>query len=245
MKNLKYFQQLLHFLLTAFCLVPFTGISQSRSVVSNNVAFNVIQIEALPNTHISEGGYVKSISGSNYLNDQWTKADILFAKDSLLLTNTPVKVDLKNHTIELDYKGQIKLLNANDTYHFTLTETGGYFITNKTLGGNSPEGFYQVLYNEKSGLLCHYSTKIKKANYNVALDVGIKDDEIIMEKKYYYLIGKKLIPVPSSRKKFISYLADKNEKLSTFIKENKINPKKEQSLITFLKYYDSISTQFN
>ena len=112
------------------------------------------------------------------------------------------------------------------------------FITKDALGKGQPDGFFKVIYNEKSSLLCHYTTKIKKSNYNEAMAVGNKDDEIVVTTKYYAYIDKQLVELETTRKKLVKQFQDKPE-IVNYIMENKINPKNENMLVQLIEFIDT------
>jgi len=185
--------------------------------------------------------HVRGLTGTPYLNEEWQNADIVFLKDDLFVKDIQVKIDVRNNWLEVNLKGNVYVLDADDTYSLFFKENNITFITRNALNKNGPRGFFEVIYNEESSLFCYYSSSIKQANYIPALDAGEEDDKIIINKTYYAYINMQLIELEKKSRKFVKQF-NLNEEMDAFFRHNRINPKNEQDLIKFLKYYDSINT---
>ncbi len=190
-------------------------------------------------TKITEIPYQSSIKGSGYLYENWVMADVMMAGQKEIFRDLMVKIDVQHNLLERQYNDEIKLLNASQTISFTVKSDKDTFLTRNALDPNYPNGFFKVLYNGEVRLLIHYLTDIKKANYNVALDVGNKDDEIIIVNQYYVILEGDLLPVETTRKKLIRQF-DSNNQVGDYIRDKKINPKNEEDLINLVQYINTI-----
>ena len=74
-----------------------------------------------------------------------------------------------------------------------------------------------------------------KANYNVALDVGSKDSEIVKKEVYYFSEANKLIEI-KRKKDLLGYFKDRSNNMESFISKNKLSVSKERDLITIFKH---------
>jgi hypothetical protein len=188
---------------------------------------------------ITEMPYQKGIKGSGYLYEDWVLADVVMAKDRKVFRDLLVKVDVRHNLLEIQYNDEIKLLNAGQALSFTVKSEKDTFLTRNALKPDFPDGFFKVLYNGETALLSHYMTDIKPANYNVALDVGNKDDEIIIVNQYYLIFEGVLIPVENTRRKLIKQF-DSNDQVIDYIRDRKINPKDEEDLVNLATYINTI-----
>ena len=239
MKKSKNIIFLARCLLIIICLNPGVVLSQVQLYTGTGSTYNPFGTATVGSfTKVYEVPYSSILNGTPYLNEEWKNADIIFSQDTLLVKDIPVKIDVMNNWLEVKYEEQIYLLYADDTYSFILKDNNDTYITKNALGTNGPSGFFKVLYNEKSSLFCHYSTGIKKANYIPAFNVGDRDDKIIIVKTYYAFINRQLIELEKNKRKFTRQF-NSNEEMDAFFRHNKINPKDEQDLIKFIKYYDS------
>jgi len=178
------------------------------------------------------------LTGQRVLNEDFIKSNIILKNDTVVYKDVPVRVNVYENALEVKYKGEIKYLPVHKIEKVEFQNQGFSYLTNNTINTDAPEGFYKILYKKQSVLLCHYGYKIKEANYNVQMDVGEKDDKIIVTKDYYVVLNNQLIKLENNRRKLIKQLGN-SEAIEDFIKKQKINPKDEQDMIKFLDYYDS------
>jgi hypothetical protein len=183
---------------------------------------------------------VPSLAGSPYLDEEWENADIILNDDHTLINNIPVKIDVRNNWLEIKYKEKIYLLDDLDIYSLQLKKSGDAFITKNALQIDDLSGFFKVLYNEKTTLLCHFSSTIQRSNYIPAFDAGEKNDKLILIKTYYIFFSGQLTELEKNSRKFVKQF-NSNAEIISFLKRNHINPKNEKDLLKFIKYYDSIN----
>lgn len=239
MKKSKNIILLVRFLIIIICINPGVVTGQVELYSGGNGStFNPFGTSVGDYMRVYEIPLVSGLSGTPYLNEKWQKADIILLQDDLLIKDIPVKIDVRNNRLEVNHKGKVYLLDADDIYSLFLKGNNDAFITTNALDKNGPTGFFKVIYNEKSSLLCFYSTSIKQASYVPAFDTGEQDDKIIIKKTYYAFINRQLIELEKKSKKFTRQF-NLNEEMDAFFSHNRINPKKEQDLIKFLKFYDS------
>ncbi len=191
-------------------------------------------------TKITEMPVRKGLTGSGYLYEDWLKADIIFSDQDLRVQDIPVKIDINRSLVEIQYKNQIKILDASHVYSLILKAGKDTLITANALDQKLPYGFFRLIYNGQSTLLCHHSTRIKPANYNVALDVGSKNDEIVKVETYYAILNGKPVALENRRNALKKQFSG-NKKIFAFIKKNRINPKREADLVDLVKFYERLS----
>ena len=190
-------------------------------------------------TKITEIAYQTGTKGSGYLYEDWVLADVVMAGDRKIFRDLMVKIDVQQNLLEIQYNDEIKLLNASQTLSFTVKPDKDTFLTRNALDPDYPDGFFKVLCNGETALLIHYLTDIKKANYNVAMDVGSKDDEIIVVNQSYIVFEGDLLPVGNTRKKLLRQF-DSNKPVRNYIHDQKINPKNVLDLINLVNYINTI-----
>ncbi|MCF8372940.1 MAG: hypothetical protein K9H64_15065 [Bacteroidales bacterium] len=193
-------------------------------------------------TFLYETKYNPQLIGNYYIEKDWQKADVVFIYDSLLVKDLQIKANVWNNTIEILVDNEIKVLNADQLLSFTTKETNEVFISHITINVSEPKGFFKLLYNKKSAILCHYSTIVKEGNYNIALNVGNKDNKISIVKNYYAFIDSELIKLPKNRKNLLKQFQG-NKLVRDFIRKEKIRPSRETDLIQMINYYDKIMSK--
>lgn len=102
--------------------------------------------------------------------------------------------------------------------------------------------FAQILYNKGSMVYKVYQKEFVKANYEGGYSADRKYDEFV--DKYSLFFMKQgdhiLYKARKSKKQVIAAFPGKESEISSFIKSNKLDLKKEESIVKLLEYYDSL-----
>jgi hypothetical protein len=205
-----------------------------------------------PNTHIyyennlEQLGYFEKLkkgpmlNGKKVLNEEFINSNIKLMNDTFIYKDFPVRINIYENALEVNYKGEVKYLPVEKIEKIEFSGKNKPYLTQNSLSAeiDAPQGFYKLLYDQQSTLLCHYSYKIKEATYNVQFDVGQEYDEIVIEQDYYLIVNNEMIKLEKSRKKLLKQLGEEKD-VKDFLKRNKINPKDEQDMVKLLEYYDS------
>ncbi|BAX82026.1 hypothetical protein [Labilibaculum antarcticum] len=176
----------------------------------------------------------KSQVGTFYLCEDWKKTDIYMVTDSSIIKGMETRIDLRRNELEIKYKGEVKVLPSYRIRSIVFTDDEDLFVTENLLK-SSQKGFYKVLIDDENSLLCKYNTKVQPSSYNMQLDAGKKSSSIIKVHSYFVCKGTSLIELGKTRGK-LKRQFNEQPKLYDFIKQNKINPKKEESLISFVGF---------
>ncbi|MCB8994176.1 MAG: hypothetical protein H6538_01055 [Bacteroidales bacterium] len=215
--------------------------AQVSSVGATNVVINLNDNPAWSRVFVTDRPTVSnSMSGTPFINNDWQLADIVVSDDKGEIKAVPCRIDAKANLIEINQGGVVKVLHSMNTKSIAFKTTNEVFITNKTLGIPDPVGFYKVIYDSKSSLLCYYSTKTIEGAYNPVLDAGIKEDKLVVEKTYYIFRDGKLTRLENKRGKLVKQFSDQPE-IAEYIKENRITPNEELDLMKLITFIDSKS----
>ncbi|MCP4122512.1 MAG: hypothetical protein GY751_12235 [Bacteroidetes bacterium] len=177
-----------------------------------------------------------NIKGSNYIHDEWQSAQLKLADGSEVILDAKVRIDIVNWVLEQLTGTDTLIIPSFQVQTIKLAETNETFSPKKVIGEDGPPGFYRVLYQDKSSLYCHYSTYLKKANYNAALDTGNNYDEIKMLKTYFVRLHGSLIRLDNKKSARLDQLGGQD--IQGLVKKNKIDLRKEEGLISLLKLLD-------
>jgi hypothetical protein len=209
--------------------------SSSYGVLSmdNSNAWNKVFITDRPTN-------TNSLTGSPFINSEWQLADIIVIENKGEIRGVPVRIDAKFNLIEIMDEERVKVLHSSNMYSLAFRTSNEVFVSNKTLGITEPEGFFKIIYNKKSSLLCHYSAKLIEGTYNAILDAGIKEDKMVIEPTYYILRDGKLTKLEKNRKKLIRQFDDRPE-IVQYIKDQHITPKIEIDLLKLIGFIDSLT----
>jgi hypothetical protein len=171
--------------------------------------------------------------GSYYLEESW-KRTVLYLTDQGKLEDVETRLNLQNNSFEILYEQSVKVLSGAKVMSFEWTSADGkteVFVSARTykLDGVPMKGFLKLMEDGTYQLLMQVKTEVVPANYNVALDVGSKDNQITKVTRYYVSKNNTLVEVTSGKKKFTRAFKETfDEDISTLTSE--LNPKKTDDL---------------
>lgn len=227
--------------------------SNAQAVVPPNIrATNTLE-KLFDYNGIDEGDILYGIPlpegkvvGDTYLDTHWKKANVMLYEKEALIEGFPMRYDMRLDELEFKGKNGIKVLAGNKVKSFvwadSISRSPSYFINGKAFRNEDDvpfTGFFEVLTEGSVPLLKKTNVDIKKANYNLALNVGSPDDKILKKNKYYVLMENRLVELPGSRKKFLSIFND-NLALEKFIRQNALSISDEHELKVILNHYNSL-----
>jgi hypothetical protein len=203
---------------------------------------------------VDQFGIVKNMSlkplekkGSIYLNDEWFTASIflkkgVFAVDKI--EDIQIKLDLTTNTIEVNTHEGIKVLSHAKVDRFEWFNPAINAVevytncSDYTLNGTRFDHFCTI-YGNKLKLVKHSYVEVQKADYNVALDVGSKEDRYIKRSKFYLLKEEQLFEC--TKKSLYSMMSDKEDEMKQFVRKNRLSFSEEADLKFIIDHYNSIS----
>jgi hypothetical protein len=179
---------------------------------------------------VTEMKYVPKLSGSDYLYSDWLLADVKLRIDSGLIQNILVKMDVTNNVIEVKLPDTIRVAPSIliESIKFKNPLRGSY-TTRYALDVLGPVGFYQSIYENEVAIFAHLYTTIAKADYNIVLQTGSKDDVVELKKMYFVKHNGKLFQFELKKSSLLA-LFKNNQLLENFLKQNKIALKSEEDL---------------
>ncbi len=230
------------------------SVGYGQSVVPNNIrAANtldrLVDLDGLSNADMLYGIPLPEgkVIGDTYLDVQWKAASILLYDKDKLIEGFPVRYDIHLNELEIKAKNGVKVLKGDKVKSFvwidSLTNSPIYFVNAKEFKNEynvTITGFFQVLTDGSLPLFKKTNVDVKKADYNVQLNVGSLDDKILKKHELYAVKGHRVIEVPSSKKKLLPLFGDKSKDVEKFIKENALTTNKEYHLTNIFKHYNSL-----
>jgi hypothetical protein len=234
------------------CIVTITicigshGYSQSNNSVPDNVrAANAV--DAIIDFTVSPGFLLYGIPevsgevvGSAYLNNEWKKCTLKHVGKNKEFIIPECKVNLYSNQIEVNYNNAMRAIDGFKVESFVLTNEGEQVYKNASafkINGVPQVGFLEVLVDGNNPLYKKTEVRIKKPDYNIALNVGSKNTKIIKEESLYMAQGYELVNVKSIKnKKFSLIFGDTASSVEKFIGENSLRLSQEADLILIFQY---------
>jgi hypothetical protein len=192
---------------------------------------------------IDEGKVV----GDTYLNTHWQYGNILLYEKEQLIEGFPVRYDIRLDELEVKARNGVKVLMGNKVRSFvwadSVTKVQSYYVNAgdfKDDDNVAYTGFFQVLSDGALPLFKKTVIDIKKADYNVQLNVGSHDDKILKKSDYYTMKDKQVVELPSGKKKLVAMFPDKSEEVEKFIRDSDLAVNREDHLRLIFEYYNSL-----
>lgn len=186
-----------------------------------------------------------TLVGDSYLDKKWNASTMLLYADDKLLEGYRSRYDLKSHSIEILVDQSTRILGVDRIQSIvwidSISSKPRYFVNAKDYrkDGVAMLGLIEVVEDGKSPLFRYTSTYIKKASYNVALDVGTKDDRIMKKSTYYYAAGNDLFEF-KGKKSIGPAFSDKAATISAYVKSEKLSLSREDDLKKVFRYYNEL-----
>jgi hypothetical protein len=223
----------LYFFLSLFCI--FTS---AHAQFSGH--YNALNITGTTNTLKSEIPLAQpSVTGSTYLDDDWQPAEIVL-KDGNVISELPVRVEIEQGNVEIQYKGEVKFLNLARVDSLTLVDrtTQSSVMVVKAaafvVDGVPLQGIAMVHSGKQYNVVKHLYIEFLPSNYNVAMDVGSKDHRKVKKERLYLAKGSDIVLMKGSNKKILKQLHLENANTLEIIRQEKLNLTNESDLIRFV-----------
>ena len=107
------------------------------------------------------------------------------------------------------------------------------------------KAYFEVIYIGKNTVLKEHSctlnsnSAVEKTGYEVSGGVGEYEGEFVKSSKYFTLKQEEVVQLPKG-KNLLKLFDNKKIEVDKFVKENNINLKSENGIVSIFKYYDSL-----
>ncbi|NVK48424.1 MAG: carboxypeptidase regulatory-like domain-containing protein [Cyclobacteriaceae bacterium] len=195
----------------------------------------------------------KKLEGNNYLDPKWNRASILLYRDQQILEGFRVRYNIVSNMFEL-MEPENNLVSVmpglriqNIVWIDSTYQVPRYFVNGMDFldEGVPISGFFEVLVDGELPLIRRTEAFLKESNYNQALMVGERNDQIIKRNTYYYLKGKNVIQIPRKRKKFFELFGEKAVEMEAFATENSFSVKDPSAIFQLFTRYNSLFPGFS
>lgn len=222
-----------------------------RIILLSFLVFHLLQLKAqiaisndISGAPIEAKNSPDEFKGNKYLKDAWTKGDVL-QRDNKFFKDMDLKYDLlqdmlifKNNKEDiLAFKYPVKefhLKNRGTWSTLPSIYRNGYPATEKF----TKESYYEVLAEGKASLLKkQFKTFVDAIAYGAS-----ETKKTLIDNEFYFLFYRdKMIKIKNPNKDIPKILADKENEIKAFIKNNNINLKSEENQIRVIDYYNSLN----
>ena len=157
-----------------------------------------------------------------------------------------MRLDLLANEVEVRAgAGNIKAVKATAVRYVDMNNAFGsasrFINVHEYQGEAQPlTGFFEQLVTGKLDLLLHPSVYIRRANFNMALNTGTKDDEIMKKLDWYVARDKTAAKFSPGKKAMLELMADKKDQIEDFLKKEKPDLKSRTGLTAVFAFYNQL-----
>jgi hypothetical protein len=244
------------FVLLTFLCATTAAFAQEQEQFMNQTTRDRINYTtvAIPitNSLFTIKGPAGKLLGDPHLDTTWQAGNVKFYNRlGVSLTNdslagVPVRLDLSTNEVEIRAGAKdIRAVKASAVRYIvmnTATGTPSRFINVMEYKGDAEKlaGFFEQITAGKLQLLQHPSVYIRRANYNVAMNTGTKDDELVKKMDWYIAQNTKATKFSPGKKALLDVMADKKDQVEAFLKKEKPDLKTRSGMAALVTYYNSL-----
>jgi hypothetical protein len=178
---------------------------------------------------------------SIYLYDDWSTGKVVLPS-GIEFTQFPMKFDLKNNLIELQVGSSIKILPVDHCKSFEMNRVPftQVFQNASTTALQTISGAVEELAKGKVLLYSQPYVEIIKANYNVAMDVGNRNDRYLKKEKLLLVSNGEIHDITKAGRKILTYLHDHADSIEKFVEEKQLSYKNKDDVVAIIQFYNSL-----
>ena len=182
-----------------------------------------------------------NLQGNPYLYKDFQSGVLKFKGENVEYKVAEMRYNALYDYIEVRHKDKVQVIDGNKIDAMILNVAGRKKIFLSTrlykIEGKPLSGFLQRLSRGSVQLMKRVDTYLKKATYNVALNVGDNFDKIIQNDQYYFLSNRSLYKI-KSKKSIYKYFAKTGFNAKSYAKLHKLNLKEEKAKRQLLAAYN-------
>lgn len=183
------------------------------------------------------------VQGTYYLSEAWQPGNFML-KDGRQSATYPLRYDVENALLEIDWKGQIKIVGEELLSSFVWENTEGekqkYIAAQQfSYGETALSGFVELIYSGRDSLLLKTEAYLKAPTYVEGLDMGKRSAEILKRERYFLCQDAKLTEI-KKRKDIINSVEPAERKaIRDFMKASHVQIDSREGLRSTWKFYET------
>lgn len=224
--------------LVFFILFSLTLSAQSDYQISNQLDF--FRSNKIAKGEIKRTLTEADIKGSPYFNDDFINGNV-YTTSKTMFSDIPLRLNIFNDQMEFKSpEGNIAAIATPEIIEKVTIEDHVWFYAPYSTAKKIKRGFLKLLVNGEAKLYVRPIVEFKDA----VPPSGYKDAEPAQFKKqadtYYLRFGEEAAQLIENKKDLEKVFPDHKKEIAAFIKNNKINHRKEDKLKELVDYYNSL-----
>jgi len=190
---------------------------------------------------VNEQRYVQ-VTGSPFYAKNFLKGEVAFSNKNIKNVKGYLNYDQIQGIIlfKPNFENQSATEIIDQVDKFTITQDNGVpvnFISLGSIGLDGDAGFAEELLSGKVKLLKRVKKKIIETQVYNSANV---EKAVVQETNYILVKDNKPTLLKQDKNSFLSALADKEEAIKKYLKDQKVNFKQDEDVVKLLNYYSSL-----
>lgn len=215
----------------------FSASAQEKDTISHllDQGLNHASFVAM-DTYLTKTRKPKSISGSLYLNEQWQESLLLTPQDKVIAL--PGRYRVYDDEIQILFNGEVMKLFP-DSIKAIKIKNQVFVPLSYSDGKQKKTNYFELLSEGTVDLLLLRKMELKKSDYNPALNIGQRNDELVVKEYYYYRKkSETLRPMKQTKGDVLKVLSNRKKAVAQFAKSNKLGVRKREDLAAIFNFYN-------
>ena len=209
-----------------------------RNMLNNNNLSS--RVAGGASAYIGRKRAMVGMDGDIYLNNKFSDARVLTPENKI--TKTKARYRVYDDEIEV-LQGKEELILFKDKVK-AISIDGQVFVPRKE---HNKEGklklvWFELLSEGSVNLYQQYRIRIKRSDYNPSLNTGNKNDEMLIEKEFYYSLStgsKSIKRLKKGRSNILDALKKRKNAVNEFARKNSLRWSKQEDLTKLFNFYNS------
>lgn len=182
----------------------------------------------------------KNISGSPYLENTF-RSGTVYTTAKKKFENVLLRYNIYNDDLEFETPNKI-ILAIDDPEIIELADFGDYKMTylSYTNGSKTSTAFFKIVEEGKASLYAKPEVFYQKGQESNGIKPAKPAQFVSKPDSYFIQIGTNTAKKVGSKKDLLALFADRQNKIATYIKKNKVKVNKADQLQGLVKYYNSL-----
>jgi len=190
-------------------------------------------------TPVEETPDFRDYSGSVYKTLAYKKASLI--NEELGTFKTKLRYNIYTDAIQCKKDSKTYQLIKNKTTHARINEDYFYYCEFRNQRDVNRPGYYVLIeLTDNYRIYKKYTIDIQPPQKRIIIGAADSQGQLSLETTYYLEQDDVIMELPMNKKKMLEALSDKKDELSRYIKEKRINIRKEEDLKHLVSRYNAL-----
>jgi len=175
--------------------------------------------------------------GSPYLDD-WQLSKIIL-NDGKIISGLMIRYNVYTNQMQYQDNNKTYIIGTPDSISEIKFPSHNFLYKEYTTNKKIDKSYFEIVVKGKVNLLNKYEIEVIPSKYYVAMDVGDKNDRLVLKQQLYLHQGE-MIVILNKKKDLLKVLNDRSKEISSYIDKEGLSCKKKEDMSKVLTYYNQL-----